>query len=41
MTHLVAKVVRSTKYDVALQKETPIMTDEWVEKVRTKLWSFC
>ena len=33
VTHLVARVVRSTKYDVALNKETPIMTDEWVEKV--------
>ena len=33
VTHLVARVVRSAKYDVALRKETPIMTDEWVEKV--------
>ena len=33
VTHLVARVVRSAKYDVALKKETPIMTEEWVDKV--------
>ena len=32
VTHLVANVVRSVKYDVALAKETPVMTDEWVDK---------
>ena len=33
VTHLVARLVRSAKYDVALKKETPIMTEEWVDKV--------
>ncbi len=33
VTHLVAKVVKSQKYDVAIRKEVPIFTDEWLDKV--------
>merc|ERR1712126_793192 len=36
VTHLVAKHVRSPKYDVAVKKEIPIMTDEWVTQVWEK-----
>ncbi len=33
VTHLVAEVVKSPKYDVAIRKEVPIFTEEWLEKL--------
>ena len=33
ITHLVTCTVKSQKYEVAVGKETPIMTKEWVEAV--------
>ena len=33
VTHLVAAVVRSPKYEVAVKKEIPIMTQDWVHQV--------
>ena len=34
VTHLVCNEVRSKKYDVAVLKEIPIMTSDWVHQVR-------
>ncbi|XP_040581730.1 DNA topoisomerase 2-binding protein 1-A [Lepeophtheirus salmonis] len=36
VTHLVAAVVHSPKYSVAVEKEIPIMTEEWVLQVWKK-----
>ena len=33
ITHLVTCTVQSQKYEVAVGKETPVMTKEWVEAV--------
>jgi len=33
ITHLVTSTVKSQKYEVAVGKETPVMTKEWVEDV--------
>ena len=30
------QIVRSKKYDVAVNKETPVMTSEWIDIVWTK-----
>ena len=36
VTHLVAKMVKSRKYEVAIQKEVPVMTEEWIDLVWDK-----
>ncbi|XP_071748981.1 DNA topoisomerase 2-binding protein 1-A [Lepeophtheirus salmonis] len=36
VTHLIAAVVHSPKYSVAVEKEIPIMTEEWVRNVWKK-----
>ena len=35
VTHLVCNEVRSKKYDVAVSKDIPIMTSDWVSQVRS------
>ena len=36
VTHLVANGVKSRKYEVAMTKDVPVMTGEWVDKVWEK-----
>lgn len=36
VTHLVASMVRSRKYEVAVAKEVPIMTADWIDTVWEK-----
>ena len=36
VTHLVVRLAKSRKYDVAMSKDVPVMTAEWVEKVWEK-----